>query len=60
MDKIMEVTAHRITKDKKSNKPSLYLGRFKAWRDGDKDSADTFERIKEIEESVMLAKLMSK
>lgn len=57
---IMTVTAHRITVDKKTGKPSLYLPRFKAWRDGDKDTADTFERIKEIEESITMLKKIVK
>lgn len=56
--KLVEVTAHRITKDKKTNKPSLYLPKFSRWRD-DINIADTFERVKEIEESVMMLKSIS-
>jgi hypothetical protein len=55
----MEVTAHRITKDKKTGRPSLYLPKFSRWRD-DITEADTFERIQEIEESVMMLTSLDK
>ncbi len=56
---VIEVTAHRLTKDKKTERPSLYLPRFKSFRKGDKDTCDTYERIQEIAESVTLIKKMT-
>jgi hypothetical protein len=56
LGQVITVTAHRITSDKKTGEPSLYLSRFKAWREGDKNTADTYERIKEIEASIMMLK----
>jgi ATP-dependent DNA ligase len=59
LGQVITVTAHRVTSDKKTGKPSLYLPRFKAWRAGDKDTADSYARILEIEESITMIKTMT-